>query len=744
VEKKDLPIMPQKAAEQETRALDRPTALIFRQLLHAYETKQYSKGVKLADQILKKFPSNGETLAMRGLILTNMDKREEGWENVRRGVRLDLKSHLCWHVYGMLYRTDKNWEEAMKCYIRALSFDPSNQVILRDLAVIQSQLRLYPALCESRNELLKRNPEQRANWTAYAVALYLIKDFSAAEKVLDDYESQYLPVKPARNAEHSMTTLFKNTVIAASGDYARALEHIRAVDSQILDKLEIQERIGKYQLQLEKFDEAAKTFQLLMDRNPDRHQYYGLLEKALRLRDPEGHIQDTNALHAHYKELQKRYPRSTAARRLPLDWLEGETFSIAADTYLRELLHKGIPSTFVDVKALYKDPTKADAIEKSVERLVEELKGKPASGATNGHAKEEAPTSLLWSLYFLAQSYDYRRDLDRAMTLIDEAISHTPTLVELHLTKARILKHQGNLPAAAGQMNQARELDLQDRFINTKCTKYFLRADQNAEAINAISLFVNTTLGGGAIGDLQEMQSLQFLVEDGLSYLRQNYLGLALKRFDNVRKVMQTWADDLYDFHSYCFRKGTIEAYIDALDWAEGVFASRQYKRACTGAVTALLRLHDHTELKVGPTEAADLPEPERKKERKKLQKVRARVSKDASKEPAKKDDVNARKLDQDPVGDTLINTATPLEDALAYVKPWVQAAPSDCEAQVLLVQVYTRMEKWSLALDALRKETELDVAASVREEHVAALSEALKGAEVDDELKQRIESELH
>ena len=30
---------------------------------------------------------------------------------------------LGWHVYGLLYRSDKNYEEAVKCYRYALKFD---------------------------------------------------------------------------------------------------------------------------------------------------------------------------------------------------------------------------------------------------------------------------------------------------------------------------------------------------------------------------------------------------------------------------------------------------------------------------------------------------------------------------------------------------------------------------------------------------------------------------------------------
>jgi peptide alpha-N-acetyltransferase len=64
-----------------------------------------------------------ETICMKGLILTHMGKREEGLELVKRGVRLDLTSHICWHVFGLIQKAEKNYEEALKSYTQALRFD---------------------------------------------------------------------------------------------------------------------------------------------------------------------------------------------------------------------------------------------------------------------------------------------------------------------------------------------------------------------------------------------------------------------------------------------------------------------------------------------------------------------------------------------------------------------------------------------------------------------------------------------
>ena len=52
-------------------------------------------------------------------------------------VQNDIKSHVCWHVYGLLYRSDREYREAIKCYRNALRIDPDNLEILRDLSLLQ-------------------------------------------------------------------------------------------------------------------------------------------------------------------------------------------------------------------------------------------------------------------------------------------------------------------------------------------------------------------------------------------------------------------------------------------------------------------------------------------------------------------------------------------------------------------------------------------------------------------------------
>lgn len=108
-----------------------------------YEQKQFRNGLKFAKQILSnpKCAEHGETLAMKGLTLNCLNRKEEAYEYVRRGLRNDLKSHVCWHVYGLLQRSDKKYDEAIKCYRNALKWEKDNIQILRDLSLLQIQMR---------------------------------------------------------------------------------------------------------------------------------------------------------------------------------------------------------------------------------------------------------------------------------------------------------------------------------------------------------------------------------------------------------------------------------------------------------------------------------------------------------------------------------------------------------------------------------------------------------------------------
>lgn len=110
------------ASNDQTLGLKEQT--LFKQVLRFYEIKQYKKALKAADTILKKNPTHGETLAMKGLTYNSLKKKEEAHALVKKGLAMNIKSHICWHVYGLLYRSESKYEDAIKCYQNAIKRDP--------------------------------------------------------------------------------------------------------------------------------------------------------------------------------------------------------------------------------------------------------------------------------------------------------------------------------------------------------------------------------------------------------------------------------------------------------------------------------------------------------------------------------------------------------------------------------------------------------------------------------------------
>jgi peptide alpha-N-acetyltransferase len=79
------------------RPLPKKEADIFKNVVKHYEMKQYKKAIKQADIILKKFPNHGETLAMKGLTLNYMNKKEEAHALVKQGLMNDMR-YVCFPI----------------------------------------------------------------------------------------------------------------------------------------------------------------------------------------------------------------------------------------------------------------------------------------------------------------------------------------------------------------------------------------------------------------------------------------------------------------------------------------------------------------------------------------------------------------------------------------------------------------------------------------------------------------------
>eukprot|EP00448_Togula_jolla_P003092 CAMPEP_0170598526 /NCGR_PEP_ID=MMETSP0224-20130122/16298_1 /TAXON_ID=285029 /ORGANISM="Togula jolla, Strain CCCM 725" /LENGTH=911 /DNA_ID=CAMNT_0010923091 /DNA_START=175 /DNA_END=2907 /DNA_ORIENTATION=+ len=763
---------------------------VFRWIVKYYETKQYKKGIKAADSILKRHPDHGETLCMKGLTLSYLDKKEEAYNLVRKGLKHDLKSHVCWHVFGLLYRQDREYFESVKCYRQALRIDPDNIQILRDLSLLQIHRRDLTGFAETRRKLLQVKPSNRLNWVGYAIAEHLCQNFEFAWTCIDNYEKTFKE-EDVPDYENSELFMYKATIMEEAGKLEEALECLKQHEKSIVDKLGLLETKGRLCMCLERFDEAATIYRRLVKTNPEHHHYILALMAnkpefqrfwpalpAPKVRKPDGEDQGTaekvpstissfpasmhplgmpiwgwlppehaiktqrrvsigrrihkrrletyqplvpltaeeeDAVCAFFQELQDEHPRSDSLQKLLLYFITGERFERRLDAYFRKGMRKGIPALFRMIRPLYFQPGKLEAIEKLLLQYVRCLSEEvswfgPQPGESPqkpADVEEEPPSCLLFALMVTAEHYDFIGDTHLALQHVDQAIEHTPTLVELYACKARIFKHAGSLEQSAKWFDEVRQLDLADRFLNTQCVRAMLRVDDVQGGMEKALLFSKEPDSPEA-ANLHDMQCMWYESAVGRSYTRQSKPGKALKKFGETFKHFNDIAEDQFDFHNYCLRKTTLKAYVAMLRMQERLFSHKFYRRAAKDSIKIHLELHDK-KARGEVDDSAEVDDDGKETElsasdKRKMKHKNRRAQKKVEEEQAKQATTPSgkpKKVDDDPEGDKLLEK-DPMEEASKLMRTLVLYCTLDPATHVLTYEVFSRQGKLLHCLQAL------------------------------------------
>lgn len=680
---------------------------LFKRILKCYENKQYKSGLKHARQILSnsKYQEHGETLAMMGLTLNCLGRKEEAYDNVKRGLRNNLQSHVCWHVFGLLQRSDKKYEEAIKCYRNALRWDKDNLQILRDLSLLQIQTRDLDGYKMTRHQLLMLRANQRAGWIGYAIALHILGEFENALNVLLTFRKTQ-EGKPA-DYEYSELLLYEASIMVEAGRFKDALSHIYIHRESILDIQSWLEMAGDLHVRAGEHEESARVYEQLYHRNPENTEY---IEKYITARQP---YNDEESLEI-CRKLKVHHPRSEATFNFSLKLSSGNTFRSLVDEYLQRQLRKGVPPLFNILKHLLQDKTKLIFIKDLLHGYLTSLEQHKKFTSENDDT--EFPTSYLHVLIFLAQLYDYERDTQRALHYIDRAIQHTPTYIDPYMVKSKVYKHAGDLPEASRWMDEARTLDLADRYLNSKCAKYMLRAGLFERAEETCALF--TREGQPAVENLNEMQCMWFLTESARTYFNSQDWASTLQKCHEVEKHFVDIVEDQFDFHPYSMRKMTLRAYMGLLKLEDEIRGHVFFNKVADIAVKTYLYLHDKPLTAtngLGNGEADEMTEKEKKKlesKKKRAAKKKQQLKQEAAVNNSnnavggkdKKQAADGEFVPPPIVGEDLVKTETPLDDALKFLNPLRTLSPNSASTHRLAFEVFSRKGKLLLMIQSLKR----------------------------------------
>jgi N-alpha-acetyltransferase 15/16, NatA auxiliary subunit len=604
-----------------------------KEIARCYERKSYRRCLLLSDKILKSYPKHGETLAMKGLVLGCMNRRTESLKYAKLGIVNDIKNGVVWHLQGLLFKTLRQWNDAMKSFQMAQKLDPENDQIMRDTASTQVQCQHFDGYEESRRLMLVQKPHNRNYWIAYAVACYMAKHYDRALEMLQSYQDsipeqqKYLEMERV-SYQTSEVHIFKARVLIDSGDDTKALEHLLHVKKRVRDSLTWMELIAPLFAKMGKTEKAEKYYRKLIKLHPDHIGHLLSLQNLYAVKhgiqpvpvpdvdvdvdadadadakaktktelahDDTKHItqeyttQEADILDQMYTQLAQEYPKSAAIKRMPLNFLTGDAFRHRLSQHLEHGIRKGVPSLFREMRSLYSNTAKVAIIEQVIMSFIKELRenrrfNSNSTSTSTSESEYESPAALMFSLYFAGQHFDHLRQWSRALQCVNEAIEQTPTTMDLYVLKARIHKHAGDFDLAYRLMNFARLLDTQDRYLNTKCTRYAFRAHEPDDGENLVALFLRE--GGKNVAKaLYSNQVMWYDIASADCFYEMGQLPMALKQYMNVQKHFNEFQEDTYDYHLYCMRKNTINSYLDMIKWVDTMRDHRYFGKGGRGIV---------------------------------------------------------------------------------------------------------------------------------------------------------------
>jgi len=697
----------------------------YKNVVKYYDQKHFKRSLKFADAILRQSKAGGsakdlvaETYSMKALNLNALNRKKEAYVQAREGLKVDVRNQVCWHALGSLYRSDRKWLDAAKCFENALLnyHQGDKNQLLREIASVHIQNRSYDAFVKISYSILREKQTNQSNWMAFAVACHLAGDSDKAVKVIEEFALADKNKKDKDPYEHGEMLLFANAVVERSKSTKEALAHLISHEKEIVDKEELKILKGKYFLKLLDFENADKIYRTLIKGNPDNEDYHvGFLKanKFLPLNHGDNLPNSVNLdesteskLLGTYDTFLKEYPGSKNTLHLvTFHFITGKLLKERFEQFFHSALTKGVPGLFNLVKFLYLNPSK-DAI---ISEVVFEAEKKllASNKLKDSDKEEEPPTTILWLNYYISQYYSYiKKDTQKALLYSKKCIDHTPTVLDFEILNARIYKHAGDAETASKHMEEARTYDLADRNLNTKSTRFLLRADKIKEAEEIISLFTKTDVETSTHNNILDMQVMWYEQEEGESWIRQNQYGKALKRFVDIIKHFQDIYADQFDFHSYCPKKVTLRQYLQMLDFEDSLTNHPFYVKAASSIIKCYLHLYHNPK----PSSIEEDPEFQKLSEEEKKKFIRKKKKEEAikRKEEEERKELQASLIakgkiprDDDPNGEKLLKV-DPISEANTYVQLIKKA--NNFEAQLLSFEVFLLRKKYLLALKSLIK----------------------------------------
>jgi N-alpha-acetyltransferase 15/16, NatA auxiliary subunit len=301
-----------------------------------------------------------------------------------------------------------------------------------------------------------------------------------------------LKTSEEKHAESELI-LFQSRCLEKQDKFDAAIIHLRSQQSKLVDVLSFRVKVAELLILSARFSEAAIVWDKLVREQGENYRFHSGLQCALLRLNVESakkmfllrHLdlpstilslsnEQKDLLMEHYNV--KNY-KSRAIGKILLSVARGDHLRELLEAHIRKSLHDEVPALYQDIFSLVRDsssillrdpvdfrthPVTLMAVD-IVDRLVVNLKCSdtfdtaPVDGSK---AVREAPGVLLWGMFLQAHLLVRCGKVTDALLVVEACLEHTPTALDVHTMKARLLKKAGDVREAAATMEYCRSLGM--------------------------------------------------------------------------------------------------------------------------------------------------------------------------------------------------------------------------------------------------------------------------------------------
>nr|CCC93718.1 unnamed protein product [Trypanosoma congolense IL3000] len=641
----------------------------FEKLSREFDAREYAKALRTADGILSVSPDHADTMALKGVTLHNMNRKEEGYAMINKALAITDSSTLVWHSLGMCHRSDNMCEEALSDFYEAFKHGPTNTTVLRDISSLCIQLRDWQQFVDAREKMIKLKSGVRANWIALSCGHRMLGHMELAAATIDVMVS--LLGAGENSVEKSEVYLYHIELEIAQNAGSRALELLKKYESEITDEYAKLHLRAKIHTLLGQKGEAEKRYMELIGKGMAEADCVAAIAQLHKIpldfsRCPK---RDTEKYLEILQRVAKANPKSDYVKRQALECVPIGDFEERLREYALTFVKKMIPSLFSVLKSLYKHADRTKIIGEVFKKWENEL----CAGDFSSFDGIKNPTYILWIWVYLASHYCRTGQYGLGLQYIERAIDHTPTLDLLYLMKAKIQARNNQLDEAAASADMARKLDLQDKYLNGKAAKYFFRANRIAEGEERMLMFYKASVAPqDAYLTALESQCAWYEREVGDAYYRMGDYVSALANYLMYEEHHKRIHNELAEFHNYVFRRSTMRPWFDVLACDDNLTGNKFFQKLCPRIARTYMKVHEEGE---EATRARHVPRPE----------IGVYSDPEEAKCAAK---LRSTLYLQD------IDLSEPLKKAERYIQAHVLHNALSTEAHLLALQFYTMYRK--------------------------------------------------